>query len=224
MHPAEPAELFAGGALLAGATGLVGREIARQWPGPGTLHLLVRRPLAAGAAPPGQQVHVVDFQALPALPPVPLAFCALGTTLAAAGSQAAFRAVDFDAVLAFARAARSAGVTRFVAISAHGADPRSHNFYSRVKGEAEAALSELGFRTLLLARPSLLLGDRGALGQPVRRAEALAQALSAPLAWLVPAAVRPIEARRVAAAVLHAVQEAAPGVQRLTSAQMQQRG
>src|SRR5512140_1470480 len=98
--------------LLAGASGLIGREIASQWAGPGTLHLLLRRPPAA-PLPPLQHAHVVEFTALPRLPPATTAYCALGTTIKVAGSKAAFRAVDFDAVLAFARAARQAGVTRF---------------------------------------------------------------------------------------------------------------
>ena len=85
-------------ALLAGATGLIGRELARQWAGPGMLHLLVRRPLEpSGAAPQAQRVHVVDFTALPPLPQADEAYCCLGTTIKVAGSQAAFRAVDFDA-------------------------------------------------------------------------------------------------------------------------------
>jgi len=96
-------------ALLAGATGLVGRELARAWVGPGLLHLLVRRPLAI-AVPRSQRVHVVDFAALPALPKADEAYCCLGTTIKTAGSQAAFRAIDFDAVLAFAHAAQRAGV------------------------------------------------------------------------------------------------------------------
>lgn len=211
-------------ALLAGATGLVGREIQRLWPGPGTLHSLVRRSVPGGPAGPGRQVHVVDFTALPALPPAGTAFCALGTTIRTAGSQAAFRAVDFDAVLAFAVAARAAGVSRFAAVSALGANARSGTFYSRVKGEAEAALSELGFRSLLIARPSLLVGDREALGQPARRGETLAFALTRPLAPLIPAAWRPIAATTVAQALLRAVADARPGVQVLTSANLQTLG
>lgn len=205
-------------ALLAGATGLIGCEILRQWPGPGTLHALVRRGLPTT---PVVRAHVVDFGALPALPPAQAAFCALGTTIKVAGSQAAFRAVDFDAVLAFAAAARAAGVSRFAAVSALGANTRSGNFYSRVKGEMEAALAQIGFTSLLIARPSLLVGDRLALGQPERRGERMAAALTAPWGRLVPAAWRPIEAATVARALLQELPRAAPGVHVLTSGQMQ---
>lgn len=214
VHATPPA------ALLAGASGLIGREIARQWPGPGPLHRLVRR---AGAAAGGPEI-VVDFAALPALPHAGVAFCALGTTIAAAGSQAAFRAVDFDAVLAFGRAAKAAGVRCFATVSALGADARSASFYGRVKGEAEAALAQLGFESLLIARPSLLTGDRAALGQPPRRGERIAIALTAPLAPLIPAAWRPVAAATVARALLHAAAEARPGVRVLDSAQLQRLG
>jgi uncharacterized protein YbjT (DUF2867 family) len=218
-------------ALLAGSTGLIGREIARQWSrqssrqraDSGTLHLLLRREPAAALAP-GQQAHIVDFSALPSLPPADRAFCALGTTIKVAGSKAAFRAVDFDAVLAFAGAARRAGVTRFGVVSALGASPRSASFYSRVKGEMEAALAQIGFETLVIARPSLLTGDRTALSQPTRTGEALANAITAPLAWMIPATWRPIAAATVARAMLRALAESGPGVHVIESGALQRLG
>lgn len=212
MTPPDPAT-----ALLAGGTGLVGREIVHRWPGP--LHLLQRR---AGPAPrAGAQVHVVDFAALPALPPAGVAFCALGTTIRVAGSQAAFRAVDLDAVVAFARAARAAGVRRFGLVSALGAHARSGNFYSRVKGEAEDALRGLGFEQLVIARPSLLLGDRSALGQPARPGERWGERVAGWLGPLVPRGLRPIEAAAVAQALVATVPAATAGVTVLDSAALQ---
>ena len=208
--------------LLAGATGLIGQAVAGQWQGPGTLHRLVRRPLAPGAA--HQQVHVVDFQALPPLPRCDAALCALGTTLALAGSRAAFRAVDFDAVLAFARAAQAAGATRLAVVSALKADARSASFYSRVKGEMEAAVTALGFDTLLIARPSLLTGNRAALGQPRRPLEHLAMQIVAPFAALVPLAWRPVAGQTVARALLRSLAQAGPGVHMLDNAALHQRG
>ena len=202
--------------LLAGATGLVGSAYATQWLGPGTLHLLVRRQLAASA--PLQQVHVVDFTALPALPAADAAVCALGTTIAVAGSQAAFRAVDFDAVLAFARAARAAGALKLAVVSSLGADRKSASFYSRTKGEMEVAVAGLGYDSVIVARPSLLTGDRGALAQPARAGERLAQLLAAPLAPLIPRSYRPIAAATVARALHQALLQAAPGLRILDSA------
>jgi uncharacterized protein YbjT (DUF2867 family) len=208
-------------ALLAGATGLVGRELAASWTGPGILTLLVRRPMPAAA---NQVVQVVNFANLPALPPAQVAYCCLGTTIAVAGSAAAFRAVDLDAVLAFARAAQNCGVRRLAVVSALGADPASRALYNRTKGEMEAALRGLGFDSLVIARPSLLAGDRAALGQPRRGGERLALALTAPLAGLIPKAWRPIEAARVARAMRRALAEATPGVRVLESAGLQALG
>jgi len=89
-------------------------------------------------------------------------FCCLGTTIKKAGSQEAFRKVDFEAPLAIARASRDAGASRYIIVTAVGADPGSAIFYNRVKGETEAALRELGFPGgLSVVRPSMLLGERG---------------------------------------------------------------
>jgi len=209
-------------ALLAGATGLVGRAIAAQWPGPQPLHLLVRREVPASG--PAQRVHVVDFAALPPLPSAEWAICCLGTTIKVAGSQAAFRAVDHDAVLAFARAALAAGVTHFAVVSALGADAKSSTFYNRTKGEMEAALQTVGFRHLVIARPSLLAGDRASLAQAPRLGERFALALTRPLTGLIPKAWRPIEAKTLARALLRGLAEAAPGVTVLESAALQDLG
>ncbi|MEP7283912.1 MAG: hypothetical protein ABI696_18180 [Rubrivivax sp.] len=209
--------------LLAGATGLVGRAVGAQWAGPAALHRLVRRAPASPAAP-HQQDHVVDFSALPPLPAAHDACCCLGTTIKVAGSKGAFRAVDFDAVLAFGRAARAAGVARFAVVSALGADPGSRSFYNRIKGEMEAALIGLGFESLVIARPSLLTGDRDGLGQADRPAERFAVSLTAPLAGLIPLAWRPIAADTLARALLQALDTAAPGVTVLESAALQELG
>jgi uncharacterized protein YbjT (DUF2867 family) len=211
--------------LLAGGTGLVGRalsdELLRQQPRP-VLHQLVRRKPAHADARANWQV--VDFAALPALPAADEAYCCLGTTIKQAGSQAAFRAVDFDAVLGFARAALAAGARRFAVVSALGASARSASFYNRVKGEMEAAVSELGFDSVVIARPSLLAGEREALGQPPRAGEQWALRLSAPFAGLIPKSVRPIQARTVARGMLAALGEARPGVRFVESAELQDLG
>ncbi len=210
-------------ALIAGATGLVGRELARHWTGPGELLMLLRKPAKAPAGPRLRPMQV-DFTTLPDLPAAHEAYCCLGTTIAQAGSKAAFRAVDFDAVLAFAKAARRAGVRHFGLVSALGANSGASGFYARVKGEAEEALATLGFDSLTFARPSLLAGDRGALDQPPRRGERLGLALALPLGRLVPAAWRPIQAAFVARALLRAVREGRPGRRVLTSSEMQTLG
>jgi len=190
-------------AALAGATGLVGREILRGLladPSVSAIHALGRR--APAASHPKITVHTVDFRSNPALPPIDEVYLALGTTIKVAGSQEAFRAVDFDANLAVARAALAAGAKRAGLVSAIGASAGSGTFYSRVKGELEDALSALAFEGLVIARPSFLAGDRESLGQPIRTGEGIALALSRLLGPLVPRGYRPVQAADVANALL----------------------
>lgn len=188
--------------LLAGATGLVGShllQILLADPRVAEIHALVRRPLVFSH--PRLTVHVVDFTALPVLPAVDEVYLALGTTIRQAGSQEAFRAVDFAANFAVAKAALAAGAHCIGLVSAMGADAESRVFYNRVKGELETALAALAPDALVIARPSLLLGDRKLQGQPSRRAEAVSQFLGKCLGPLIPANYRPIEARKVAQAL-----------------------
>jgi uncharacterized protein YbjT (DUF2867 family) len=213
-------------ALVAGASGLVGRQLLEQLladPQTAQVHAVLRRALAS-QPPRLRQVLVAGFDKLPALPPADEAYCALGTTIKQAGSQAAFRAVDHNAVLAFARAAQAAGVRRLGVVSALGADARSSVFYNRVKGETEAALAALGFERLVIARPSLLMGDRQALGQPLRPMERLGMAVTGPLGGLIPARWRPIHASVVARALLRALRQPGTGTHVLESAALQTLG
>jgi uncharacterized protein YbjT (DUF2867 family) len=86
-----------------------------------------------------------------------------------------------------------------------GANARSPIFYNRVKGEMEQALSELGFDTLVIVRPSFLAGDREALGQPLRSGEKLALNISRWLSPLIPANYGSVAARSVAQGLLKTV-------------------
>ena len=183
---------------MAGATGLVGREIASalstddRW---AAVHTFGRR--APAFTHPKLTSHIGDPLAAPGLlNPIDDVFIALGTTIKTAGSRAAFRVIDFDAVLAMAAAARRAGATRLAVVSAMGADASSSIFYNRVKGEMEVAVAELGFETLVIARPSMLDGDRAALRQPARPAERWTLAAMRWLRPLIPADYRPIDAAR----------------------------
>ena len=208
-------------ALVAGATGLVGREILAAILADATyaaVHGVGRRALAT--THPKLIFHVLDFMALPVLPAVDDVFIALGTTIKVAGSQRAFRAVDLDAVLAVAAAARSAGASRLGIVSAMGASEKSLIFYNRVKGEMEQAVSRLGYDALVFARPSMLIGNRDSLGQPGRSGEKLAL-IFMQFGALIPANYRAIEADRVACALIHAVKTAEKGTRILLSGDMQ---
>jgi len=212
---------------VAGATGLVGRALLARLavdPRIGSITALVRQPAALAGQPAAVIPLVVDYRTLAdgaGLPAIDWAFCALGTTIKTAGSQAAFRAVDADAVLAFAKAARAAGATRLGVVSAMGADASASVFYNRVKGEVEQALAAQGWPQLVIARPSLLLGARTALGQASRPMESLAQRLMPAVGWLIPRQLRPIQADAVAAALVSAVATPADGVSILLSGELQ---
>lgn len=192
-------------AWIAGATGLVGRtllELLLARPEVQRVTAIVRRP--TGHAHAKLLEVVIDFDRLEAELAERSAtevFCCLGTTIAAAGSQEAFRRVDHDYPLALARAARKAGARRFLVVTAAGSNARSALFYSRVKGELERDLQGLGFPELAVFRPGLLLGERAER----RPGERLAIALAGPMKVLFRGPLRkygPVLASDVARAMV----------------------
>jgi uncharacterized protein YbjT (DUF2867 family) len=189
-------------AIVAGATGLVGRELVRQLgadPAWGEVRALVRRqlpPELAGATVTAVQVDYDQLDPPPAWAAADHVFCALGTTIKQAGSQEAFRKVDLEYPVALARAALARGTRHFLLVTAIGADPVSRVFYNRVKGEVEAAIPALGFRSVTIARPSLLLGPR-----PEPR---LGEQVGKVLGLLAPPRWRPVPAAQVARALVDA--------------------
>lgn len=209
-------------ALVAGATGLVGREVLAALLADkryAQVHSIGRRRLPQQHAKLSQQV--VNFAALGKLPQVDDVYIALGTTIKTAGSRAAFRAVDYEAVIATAIAAHAAGAQRIGVVSAMGADAHSRIFYNRVKGEMEDGLETIGFPSVVIARPSMLAGNREALEQAVRGGEQLALNVTRWFKPLIPANYRSIQARDVACALVHAMATTGPGVFRLLSGEMQ---
>ena len=207
---------------MAGATGLVGREILAALLADKTytsVHCVGRRPLALQH--PKLTSHVVDFAALAAMPKVDDCFIALGTTIKAAGGKDAFRAIDLKAVEAVALAARASGATKLGVVSAMGANSQSSVFYNRVKGEMEVSLARMGFKSLVIARPSLIDGDRAALGQLERASEGIGLSLARGLRALLPTNYRSIKASDISHALIRAVKTATPGVVTLMSGEMQ---
>ncbi|WP_240791952.1 epimerase [Rhodoferax bucti] len=165
--------------------------------------------------------HIVDFAALPELPQIDDVFICLGTTIKVAGSQAAFRAVDYEAVVAVAQMGRARGATKLGVVSAMGADAKSSVFYNRVKGEMEDAIARLGYASVSIVRPSLLVGDRGPLNQPERPGERIGLLVSKWLKPLIPANYLPVQAEDVAAGLVQAVKAGQPGVQHILSGALQ---
>jgi uncharacterized protein YbjT (DUF2867 family) len=211
-------------ALVAGGSGLVGSHLLRVLaaaPEYGRVLALSRRPLAFEHARVANRV-LLRFESIEQeLRGVRCddAFCCLGTTRRAAGSEAAFRAVDHDLVLRFARFAREAGAQRFIVISSVAADRNARNLYLRVKGEIEVSLQSLQFPALHVLQPSLLLGSRREW-RPGEAAARLVALLFNPLLVGRLAAWRAVDAGVVATAMLAAARLDRRGVQRYGSGEI----
>ena len=208
-------------ALVAGATGLVGQAILallladKRY---SAVHVVGRR--APDVQHPKLFIHTSILLTDWASPAIDDVFIALGTTIKVAGSKTAFKAIDGDAVVAIAASAKAAGATRLAVVSAMGADAQSGVFYNQVKGQMEDAVSALGFDTLVIARPSLLAGDRVALHQPERVVEKLSLVAFKWLEPLIPANYRSIPASSVAQAMVATLQTGVAGRQVLWSGNM----
>lgn len=200
-------------ALVAGGSGLVGGVCLRMLlaqPGYGRVLSLGRRELPI--RDPLLEQRTVDFGVLNAvddLPPVNDVYCCLGTTLRRAGSREGFRAVDLGYVRAVAELGLRCGAKQFLLVSALGADPASRFFYCRVKGEAERAVTALGYLGTQIFRPALLIGTRPEFRPAERLAVAAVRAIS-PLLQGRLRRYRPVAAGQVAAAMVWvALQDAA---------------
>jgi uncharacterized protein YbjT (DUF2867 family) len=201
--------------LLVGATGAVGREVLRLALSEDGIERVIaptRRPMPA-------QPRLDN----PLLDPATLAddvlrwrpdavICTLGTTIKAAGSEAAFAAVDRDLPLRIAQCARRVGATRFALNSSLGASPRG-NFYLRTKAEVEQAIRALGFPSYTIVRPSLIDTKRS---EP-RLGEQVGLLVARALRPLIPRRYRPVQAARIAAALVAAVTSGRSGEQTLES-------
>jgi uncharacterized protein YbjT (DUF2867 family) len=199
-------------AVIAGASGLVGRECLRlllnRYP---SVTSLVRKPTGM------QHIRLVerriDFDRIDTIeiPRGAHVYSALGTTIKKAGSEEAFRRVDFDYPKMLAARAAAAGAARFALVSSVGADKTSGTFYLRVKGELEEAIAQMPLEAALFFRPSVLIGDREekrtgeAIGIVVARA--LSFALLGPLRKY-----RAIPAGTVAEAMVAAATDGLGGV------------
>ncbi|MDX5323212.1 MAG: NAD(P)H-binding protein [Exiguobacterium sp.] len=207
-------------ALVVGATGLIGRELVEQLLESDryeSVWIVVRRSKRWSHP----KLHeVVGFEEMDAsLPHIDDVYCALGTTIAVAGSQEAFKQVDLELPLEVARIAKAHGATRYAVVSAQGASLRSSFFYNRVKGELENGLRIFNFHHLIIARPSLLLGERDSFRLGEKAAEVISRPFQSLLVEKAPE-VAPIQALHVARALIMASEEG-EGIEVLTSGMMQ---
>lgn len=204
--------------LLAGATGLTGEHLLDRLLSEPTVECVLapsRNPLAEH---PRLQNPVGPLEALlPTLSgEVHTAFCCLGTTIKQAGSEEAFRGVDHDLVVAFAKRARELGARHLLVISALGANPESSVFYCKVKGEMEAALRAQEWPQLTIVRPSQLLGPRLEV-RPLER-------LTAPLSHLLPGKYRGISVCVLAHALWRLALEEGQGTRVMESDELRKLG
>lgn len=205
--------------LLVGSTGLVGShvlQLALADSGVSAVVAPTRRELPAY---PKLLAPLVDFEHLPEAEDwwrADAVICTLGTTMRSAGSEAAFRRVDYGYPLAVARLARQHGTPTYVLNSAMGADVASRFFYNRVKGELERDLAGVGFTSLTYVQPGLIGGPR----QEFRAGElALRSVLAVAGPWL-PRRWRISRGDHIARALVTAALQPQPGIHTIHSADL----
>jgi len=198
-------------ALIVGATGLVGGYVLRRLLAHSRysrVEILVRR--ESPIRDPKLTQRIVDFASLDVLGiAADEVFCCLGTTIRKAGSEEAFRRVDYDYPLTLARLAKVVGADKFLLVSALGANPKSAVFYNRVKGEVEHAIAAVGLPAAYFFRPSLLLGPRAENRPGEKIGIAVGKAI-APLMIGGLRKYRPIHADTVAAAMVYVANHDSP--------------
>jgi uncharacterized protein YbjT (DUF2867 family) len=148
-------------ALVIGATGLTGSLLLELLLESSTYHIVhvyARRTL--GMQHPKLQEHLIDFDQYQGTVQADTLFCCLGTTIKKVKTKEAFKKVDLEYPVKFARLQFGAGTKKMMVISAMGASANSNFFYSRVKAEMEASLQEIGFEQLTIFRPALITGNR----------------------------------------------------------------
>lgn len=213
--------------LVAGGTGLVGSHLLQQLStsaDSNEITALVRKgrtiqlPNVKSVEVDYDHFNKIDEQLT-----ADIAFCCLGTTIKQAGSKAAFKKVDYTYPLELAKLLFSKNCSQFHIVTATGADAKSMVFYNRVKGEVEGELMQIGFQSLSIYRPSLLLGER----KEKRAGEFIAAAISS---IINPALIgrfrkyRAIRAEVVARAMLQQAEAHQAGIHILESNKIQELG
>jgi nucleoside-diphosphate-sugar epimerase len=146
-------------------------------------------------------------------------FCCLGTTIKNAGSKEAFKKVDYEYCISIAQLCFENGAKNFYIVSALGANKNSTVFYNKVKGEMEEAISKIGFNSIYIFQPSLLLGNR----KEFRFGEKIAQFIFKPLSKIMIGSLKKyaaIESNKVAYAMNYFSNNNKQGVHIISNEQM----
>lgn len=145
------------------------------------------------------------------------AYCSLGTTIKEAGSKENFYKIDHDYVLAFARWTNQLAASKFLYVSAIGADPNSSIFYNKVKGEIERDLKPLSFKYIGIFQPSILLGNR----KEARIGEDVGKVVMKAVTFLgIYKKYKPIYDYQVAKAMLYHASKDKTGIETISSKEM----
>ena len=197
-------------ALVVGGTGLVGNQLIQLLLADGryAVTALVRKPMPINHHQLTQTVFDFD-KPDKSLVVADEIFCCLGTTIKVAGSKPAFYKVDFEYVLSIAQIAHANGAPKFALVSSMGANKDSAIFYNKTKGAIEAAVTSVGYTSLFIVRPSMLLGDR----KEFRLGEKIGQAIMSVISFAIPKKYKAIEARQVAKAMIACMNSGKTGVQ-----------
>ncbi|MBX2964317.1 MAG: oxidoreductase [Cyclobacteriaceae bacterium] len=198
-------------ALLAGSTGLIGKQLLQLLLDDSAyaeIKALSRKPI--GIEHPKLKNIVLDLNKLDEHFDQLKAddvFCCLGTTIKQAGSKEAFRKVDHDYPLELAKLSKNQGATQYLIVTALGSNKMSGIFYNQVKGQVEEAIDQVGFQSYHIFRPSLLLGER----TEKRAGEGAATVVYRALGFLIPLKYKAIDSAKVARAMLHMAKQNSKG-------------
>ncbi len=208
-------------ALVAGATGLVGVQLVTtllEDQRYNVVKAITRKPLRQ--THPRLENFIIDFDALAQYHDELRAddiYCCLGTTMKTAGSKKAFEKVDYHYPLTLAQQCKALGATQYLLVSALGANPNSSVYYNRVKGRVEEAIKDVGFETLHIFRPSLLVGPR----EEYRSGEAAAKWFFRTFGLFIPSKYKAIASIKVARAMAYFARAGERGVHIHESVEMQ---
>jgi uncharacterized protein YbjT (DUF2867 family) len=209
-------------ALVAGATGLIGRQIVELLLADddySSVKVISRKPLDMEHSKLDNKL--IDFDKLNEYTDYLKAddvYCCLGTTIKIAKTKEAFRKVDFDYPVTLANITSRQGASQFLLISALGANKNSSVFYNQVKGEVEEAVQQYSFKSVHVVRPSLLLGPRS----EERSGEDAAKLFFKIFGFLVPVKYKAIESVKVAKAMIAYAKQNVNGVHVHESGEMQE--
>lgn len=192
-------------ALLAGATGLVGKHLLKQLienPDYEEIIVVSRRPI--NNKHKKLSVLTCDFDQLEGLnieAGIDECFCTLGTTQKKSG-KAGLKKVDFDYVVKLAGLCKKNKIDKFLVVSSQGANQKSMFFYMRTKGQMEEAIKASGIKTVYILRPSLITGKR----DEFRLSESIGAAIYRLIDWMMVGPMKKIKAvsaEKIASCMIH---------------------